>query len=280
MQSLWMLVASLAFAVMGALVKAGAAQHSTVELVFYRGLFGVVAIGAFVLATGRSLRTPHAHIHVGRGVSGVVSLLMWFYAIATLPLAMATTLNYTSPMFVAALSALLYKRRDERALGATIALGFVGIVLVLRPTFAADQIVAGLAGAGSGFLAAVAYLSVRRLGELGEPEWRVVFYFSLLMTVACGAWLAVAGAHLPTWADVPVLAGIGASATTAQLALTRAYSRGKTLLTSNLAYATVLLSALLGLVFWKETLPSLAWGGIALVIASGVAATVVTARRG
>lgn len=280
MQSLWMLLASLAFAVMGALVKAGAAHHSTVELVFYRGLFGTVVIGAFVLATGRSLRTPHVRIHLGRGISGVASLLMWFYAIATLPLAMATTLNYTSPMFVAALSALLYKRRDERALGATIALGFVGIVLVLRPTFAADQLVAGLAGAGSGFLAALAYLSVRRLGELGEPEWRVVFYFSLLMTVACGAWMAIAGATAPRWSDVPVLGGIGASATVAQLALTRAYSRGKTLLTSNLAYATVLLSALMGLLFWGETLPWLAWAGIALVIASGVAATVVTARRG
>jgi drug/metabolite transporter (DMT)-like permease len=280
MQSLWMLVASVAFAVMGALVKAAAAHHSTVELVFYRGLFGVVAIGAFALATGRSLRTAHAGAHFGRGVSGGVSLLMWFHALAVLPLATATTLNYTSPLFVAALSALLYKRRDERALGLTILLGFAGIVMVLRPTLAADQAVAGLIGAGSGLLAAVAYLSVRRLGELGEPEWRVVFHFSLLIALACGAWMIVAGARPVTMASAPLLAGIGITATLAQLALTRAYARGKTLLASNLAYATVLLSALLGLALWGETLPAIGWAGMALVIASGVIATIRTARRG
>jgi drug/metabolite transporter (DMT)-like permease len=279
MQALWMLAASLAFAVMSAFVKAASAYHSPAELVFYRGLFGVIAIGGFALATGRSLRTPHGAAHAGRGLSGGVSLLMWFYALAHLPLATATTLNYTSPLFVAVLSALIFKRRDERALGLTIALGFVGIVLVLRPAFSGDQALAGLVGAGSGMLAAVAYLSVRRLGELGEPEWRVVFYFSAIIALGCGALMVATGARPITASSAPLLLGIGFCATTAQLALTRAYSRGKTLLASNLAYATVLLSALLGLALWGETLPPVAWAGMALVIASGVIATVRTAQR-
>lgn len=274
-----MLVASVLFAVMGALVKAGSAFHTAAELVFYRGLFGVVAIGTFAAVSGRTLRTPHARVHLGRGVSGFVSLLMWFYAIANLPLATATTLNYTSPMFVAALSALVFRRRDDRALGLTIVLGFAGIVAVLQPTLESDQAFAGFVGAGSGFLAAVAYLSVRRLGELGEPEWRVVFYFSLTMSVACGLWMLATGARAVTWASAPILLGIGASAMGAQLALTRAYARGKTLLASNLSYATVLLSALLGVYFWGETQTPLAWAGMALVIASGVVATVLTAQR-
>jgi drug/metabolite transporter (DMT)-like permease len=279
MQALWMLAASLAFAVMTALVKAGAAHHSPLELVFYRGLFGTIVLGVFAIATRRSLATPHARMHLGRSASGIGALLMWFYALAHLPLATATTLNYTSPLFLAALSAVLFKRRDERALGATIAVGFVGIVLVLRPAFQEDQILPGLVGAASGFLSALAYLSVRRLGELGEPEWRVVLYFSALMTLICGAGMALLGAQPITLESAPLLFGIGLSATAAQLALTRAYSRGKTLLASNFSYATVLGSALLGLVVWGETLPPLAWGGIALVIASGVAATVIGARR-
>ncbi len=279
MQALWMLAASLAFAVMTAFVKAGAAHHSPLELVFYRGLFGAVAIGAFALATRRPVGTPHVRMHVARSASGIGALLMWFYALAHLPLATATTLNYTSPLFLAALSAVLFKRRDERALGLTIAIGFVGIVLVLRPTFQEEQTLPGLVGAASGFLSALAYLSVRRLGELGEPEWRVVLYFSVLMTLACGAGMLFLGANPITRQSAPLLLGVGVCATAAQLALTRAYSRGKTLLASNFSYATVLLAALIGLVGWGETLPPIAWAGIALVIASGVAATFIGARR-
>jgi drug/metabolite transporter (DMT)-like permease len=279
MQALWMLVASLAFAVMTAFVKAGAAHHSPLELVFYRGLFGTAAIGAFALATRRDLGTPHLRMHLGRSAAGVGALLMWFYALAHLPLATATTLNYTSPLFLGALSAVLFKRRDERALGVTIAVGFAGIVMVLRPTVQEDQTLPGLVGACSGFLSALAYLSVRRLGELGEPEWRVVFYFSALMTLACGAGMVALGARPVTAQSAPLLLGIGICATAAQLALTRAYSRGKTLLASNLSYATVLLSAVIGLALWGETLPAVAWAGMGLVIASGVAATVIGARR-
>jgi drug/metabolite transporter (DMT)-like permease len=98
----------------------------------------------------------------------------------------------------------------------------------------------------------------------------VVFYFTLLATVGGGAWMAVAGFHRPLAGDWVWLAGIGVTATLAQLALTRAYHRGRTLMVGSLAYTTVGFSALYGVLLFDERLPLLAWIGMAVVAAAGV----------
>jgi S-adenosylmethionine uptake transporter len=277
MQSLWMLVASLLFALMGGLVKLAATQYSAAEIVFFRGLFGVLTIGGFAALTGRRLATPVPRLHLTRGLVGFTALLLWYQAIASLPLATATTLNYTSPIFIALFTFAVLRERDDWRLGAAILAGFAGVALVLRPTVASESLADGLFGLASGALAAAAYLHVRHLARLGEPEWRIVFYFSLTMALATGLWMLVAGARPPTTRGAAILFGVGLFATLAQLALTRAYARGRTLAASSLAYATVVFSALIGWIAWDETLGPAAWIGVALVVASGVAATVVAA---
>jgi drug/metabolite transporter (DMT)-like permease len=119
-------------------------------------------------------------------------------------------------------------------------------------------------------LAAVAYVNVKNLGRLGESEWRVVFYFTLLSTAGGAAWMAMAGFHTPQAGDWPGLIGIGVTATLAQLALTRAYHRGRTLTVGSLAYSTVGFSALYGVLLFGERLPLMAWIGMAVVAAAGV----------
>jgi len=277
MQSLWMLVASLLFALMCGLVKLAAAEYSAAEIVFFRGLFGIVSIGGFALATGRRLATPIPRLHLARGLVGFGALLLWYQAIAALPLATATTLNYTSPIFIAMFTLGVLRERDDWRLGAAILAGFAGVALVLRPTVAAQSLGDGLLGLASGALAAAAYLQVRHLARLGEPEWRIVFYFSLTMSIATGLWMLLAGAQPVTPRGTAILFGVGLFATLAQLALTRAYARGRTLAASSLAYATVVFAALLGWLVWDETLGVVAWLGIALVVASGVTATLVAA---
>jgi len=103
-----------------------------------------------------------------------------------------------------------------------------------------------------------------------------VFYFTLLSTLGGGAWMLVAGFHRPAPLDWLILAGIGLSATLAQLALTRAYHRGRTLTVGTLAYATVGFAAVYGVVLFGERLPWLAWLGMALVVAAGVLAVRVS----
>ena len=100
-----------------------------------------------------------------------------------------------------------------------------------------------------------------------------MFYFSLVGTLLGAAGLALTGAAMPTPRDALYLAGVGLSATLAQLAMTRAYGRGGTLLPATLQYAIVPLSALLGTVEFAEPLPLASWIGIAVIVASSVLAT-------
>ncbi len=274
MKSSWMLVAAALFALMSVLVKHASATFSSAELVFYRSAFGLLAIWGVIAIRHRRLLAPlataHIKAHLWRGLAGFTALLLFFHALSRLPLATAVTLNYTAPLFLAALSAWWLHERHGRGLVGAVLLGFVGIVLLLRPQVQGQEWLPALAGLASGMLAAVAYVNVKNLGRLGESEWRVVFYFTLLSTVGGAAWMAVAGFHLPRAGDWPWLIGIGVTATVAQLALTRAYHRGRTLTVGSLAYTTVGFSALYGVLLFGETLPLLAWIGMVVVAAAGV----------
>jgi len=265
-----MLVAGLLFACMGVLVKYGAVHFSISELVFYRSLFGLFILYAMLRRAKITLATLHWRSHLWRGLSGTIAMMLFFYCISALPLATAITLNYTSSLFISILTVLVLKEKFHLPLSSALAVGFMGVVLLLHPTLAHDQLLSGLLGLLSGLLAAVALLNVRHLGHLGEPGTRVVFYFNLISALVSGMWILTGSLHIISLSDLPLLAAIGASATFAQLAMTRAYRTGQTLVVGSLAYSTIVFSALFGLLFWHELLSLSAWLGIALIIASGM----------
>jgi len=271
MSALWMILASLFFASMGVCVKLGAEFFPTAELTFYRGAVGVIVMTILMLSRGTSFRTPHWRRQISRGVAGTVSLACYFFAISILPLATAVTLNYTSPLFVALmLSAWLGEHLPRQAMVA-VGVGFVGVVVVLQPTFAAAQWHGALAGLGTGLIASLAYIHVRELGRLGEPESRTVFYFSLLTTLAMlPLVLAGEGFHMPDAHGAALLAGIGLFGAAAQLAMTRAYRYGTTIVAANLAYSTVVFASLFGVVFWDEAISPMALFGMLLIVSSGI----------
>ena len=272
MQSLWMLVASLLFACMGVCVKLAAETHSAVEITFYRSFISLLIMFVLVRLHGVRLATPHWRWQVSRGVIGFAAIFAYFYAIILLPLATAVTLNYTSAIFLAIYLALAGMRMSGGILGALL-VGLLGVAMLLKPTLHANQLSAGLIGLGSGVLAGMAYFSVRELGARGEPETRTVFYFSLVSSVCAGLWLLFSELHAVDLRSGLLLLGVASFATAAQLAMTRAYTRGKTLLSAALAYSTVIFSSLFGVLFWGEVLDASAWFAIALIILSGIAAT-------
>ena len=272
MQSLWMLVASLLFACMGVCVKFAAETHSAVEITFYRSFISLILMFGLVRLQRVTLATPHWRWQVTRGLVGFVALLAYFYAITLLPLATAVTLNYTSAIFLAIYLSLAGMRMRAGIYGALI-LGLVGVVGLLKPTLHADQLFGGLVGLASGVMAGMAYFSVRELGSRGEPETRTVFYFSLVSSVCAGVWLMFSELHAVDLQSGLLLFGVASFATAAQLAMTRAYTRGKTLMSAALAYSTVIFSSLFGVMFWGEVLEGSAWLAIGLIILSGIAAT-------
>lgn len=265
-----MLVAGLLFACMGVMVKYGSPHFTTSELVFYRSFFGLLVVYAMLVRAKVAIPTRHWRNHLWRGLSGTIAMMLYFYCIGVLPLATAVTLNYTSSLFISALTVLVLKEKFHLPLSSALTVGFAGVVLLLHPTLAHDQLVPGLLGLLSGLLAAVALLNVRHLGILGEPGVRVVFYFNLIATIVSGAWMLQDTLHPVLIGDLPLLIAIGASATFAQLAMTRAYHTGQTLVVGSLAYSTIVFSALFGLLFWNELLSMSAWFGIALIIGSGM----------
>lgn len=265
-----MLVAALGFAIMGALVKIGAQKFSAAELVFYRSVFGLASIWLYIAIAKLPLRTNHISKHMSRSLVGFGSLVLFFYAIAHLPLATAITLNYTSPLFLAVFMPFLLHEKPKKILLIALAIGFIGVTILLKPTFDKESWLAGLIGLISGIGAAVAYVHVKQLGKLNEPDWRTVFYFTLVSTLGAGLWMLFDDFHTLNWNDMLVLGGLGLSATIAQLALTRAYRTGDTLVVASLAYVTVLLASLFGIVIWSEHLSVDAWLAIGLIIISGI----------
>jgi len=288
MQALWMLLGAAFFATMGVCVKYGSAHFNSAELVFYRGVVGFVFLLVIARQQKVTLRTERLGMHAWRSLVGVTSLSAWFFAISKLPLATAMTLNYMSSVWIAAFivggSLVNWNPKSDQSpwaqgpLAMAVLAGFAGVVMVLRPTMAQDQIYAGLIGLMSGFFAAFAYMQVTALGRVGEPETRTVFYFSIGTILAGLLGMAFMGVSTWEWEHAVWLVPVGVFASLGQLCLTRAYSQGATLVVANLQYSGIVFAALYSLLLFGDDIPLIGWAGMALITVSGMAATLQRAR--
>lgn len=273
MTSGWMVIAGACFSAMGVFIKLAAKDFSVPEMAFYRGLFSLAFVGSIIVVRGYSLRTKHWKPHCVRGAVGFLSFLGYFYSISKMPLATAMTLSYTSPIFLAVFTVLLLKERFPRALLIAIALGFAGSFLVFRPSLSNSQLLPPFFAIFAACFGALAYLNIRKLGRLGEPDWRIVFYFSLIAAIGgfvCQ--LVTSHFHPLTKDNLLLLFGVGFFATTGQLTMTRAFSRGNALVVGALSYSTVLFSCAAGWLVWHDTIEIVSWIGITFIISSGILA--------
>ncbi len=285
MQAWWMVLASFLFATMGVGVKIAAGSFNVAELVFYRGLIGVVFMAVIMRARGTPLRTQVPGMHAWRTLLGTLSLGAWFYSIAYLPLATAMTLNYMSGVWIAAFivgGGILYGQAQRQGpLLATVLAGFAGVVMTLRPTLDQNQLFAGVIGLLSGVGAALAYMQVTALGRLGEPTGRTVFYFALGAAVAGAASMLAMGMtpwSQVTWQAAAWLLPIGVLAAVGQWCMTRAFTQGATLVVANLQYSGIVFAAIYSLVLFGDDVPLMGWLGIVVIVASGIASTVLRER--
>jgi S-adenosylmethionine uptake transporter len=281
-----MLVASALFAVMGLCVKLAAPYFSTGQIVGFRGLIGLFVVLTMVRWQWASLKTLCLGQHLWRGFFGVTALWLWYQAMTQLPLAMSMTLNYTSALWLAVFMMVLAWWHKKRGIAPgfflTLLMGFIGIVLLLQPTMQADQFTSAIMALSSGFLAGLAYLQVRQLGQRGESEFKIVFYLSLICTLAGFLFSSVQsisqGESLIrdvswTWLAWAAILGVGISAALAQLAMTRAYRLGNPLLVANLQYTGIVFSTIFDLWIWELRLDWISWLGISVILLSAMLAT-------
>jgi Glucose dehydrogenase len=273
MQSLWMVAAGFLFACMAVCVKLAAEQYSVAEIFFYRSAISLFYVVILLRMYGISIKTPLWILHILRSGSGSFAMSLNFCAISLLPLATATTLSYTSPLFLAFFLAVLGKVRLNRGKVFALTLGFFGVILLLHPTFNADQLFGGAIGLLGGMFGGFSFLNIKELALRGERDERIVFYFSLVGTVVGLIWTLFLEFHPINLKGGLLLLGTGVFGVVAQLMMTRAYSRGNTLVTASLAYMTVVFAGLFGVILWNDILGIDACLAIFLIAASGVMST-------
>lgn len=275
---LWIIVATFFFSLMGSFVKLGATHFSSVELVFYRSFISLLFLLIYVVISQKEIKTPHLRKQIDRGVVGFLSLAFFFYAIAHLNLGSAMTLNYTSPIFLGFFLPLISHQKIKKSILLCTITGFIGTLFILDPHGEWQSWFAGLIGLISGIGAALAYIHVIQLSKLNEPDWRTVFYFTLVSTLGSGLWISFTDYQKLIWDDVWILIPLGLSATIAQIAMTRAYRLGNSLVIGALSYLTIVFSGVISLLYFNETMRIEDVLGAILIIASGAIASNISLK--
>ena len=163
---------------------------------------------------------------------------------------------------------------------ATIALGFLGVILVFQPSLGAGQEFGALLALTSGFLGSIAYWQIKELGQLKEPSWRIVFYFTIFGTLygLLGCLLFEGGLSPITTDNVWYLLGIAICATLAQCSLTMAFGQGNLLLSSCLQFSAIVVAEIMGVIFFSDPISLMTSVGILVIMIAGVASTVLTKK--
>jgi drug/metabolite transporter (DMT)-like permease len=276
-RSLWMIGASLAFTGMATCIKL-AAEHGvpTGQILFYRGAVSLLLMYLYLRLRRMPLATSHWKAHAIRSGFGLLAMLLYITAIVLLPLPMAVTLNYASPLILASMLLIIYRERAHPLMFVAMFGGLCGIVLLLRPTFDASQWLGGLVALGSAFTAAISALNIRALGKLNEPPARTVLYFSFFITLGALPFFLFSDPGSLSLDGALCVLGVGTLATAGQAMITLAYQRGHTMLVSLLGYSQVVFTSLIAVLLWNDQLSLLSWLGMALIIASGAAASMFT----
>lgn len=267
------------FSLMAALVKLASDRGvMPLEILFYRNALALpVVLGVVLFGPGiASVATTRPMAHLSRSVIGMVSMFLTFQALAMLPLAEATTIGFTAPLFATLLSAVLLGERVHRHRGAAIAVGFAGVLIVMQPgghhVPAAGAAVALLAA----FAVGIVTITVRQIG-MTEPATTTVFWFTVGGTVATSLLLPfVAQAHDgATWG---ILLGMGLLGGAAQILMTASLRNAPIALLAPFDYLQLAWSILLGWLLWSTAPGRATFVGAALIVASGLY-TVYRERR-
>ena len=267
-----MLLASLSFAVMGALVKVSTRGLPFFSVVFARSAVIAAVSYGVVRARRAPLRARNRRLMLWRSGTGFVAMCCYFFALSAIPLATAVTIQFTAPLFVALLSGVVLGERVSPVSWALILAAFVGVALVLSPELASLNL-AALAALLAAILAAFAYLAVRGLRTTDLPE-TIVLQFSIFSLVASAPALLLL-TRWPTPEEALVLLGVGLCASGGQLGMTHAFRHGDAAFVSAFSYSAVLFGAVLGVIGFGEHITAQTGVGALLVVSAGAALSLV-----
>jgi len=269
----YMIGSGASFAAMIAIVRFLSSEMHTIELAFFRNLFGLAFMVPWVLRVGLGgLRTQRFGTHLFRALVGLAAMLCFFTAIGLLPVAEVTALTFTAPLFATAGAALILKERVRLRRWTAIGVGFAGAIIILRPGAEAIQPAALIALASAGFMA-IAVLSVKALSRTEDPNAIVVYMGMLITPLSLIPALFVWTAPSPEiWVWLVLM---GLVATLGQVMLTRACAAADASVILPFDFSRLVFVSILGFVLFGERPDIWTWVGAALIIS----ATVYVAHR-
>jgi len=265
-----MLVAVALFALMDAGLKLLSPHYPPLQLAALRGASALPLVLAWSLLTvgARGLLRVHWPLHLLRGVLGVAMMAGFVYGLRTLPLSTAYAITFVSPLLVTAMAVPLLGEKVGPRRWVAIAVGLVGVLVVLRPTGAGMFTLAGMAVLGAAVCYAAAAITVRLMAQRDGTQ-AMVFWFMVIL--AAGAGVLSFREWTPIRAqDWWIVAGIGITGTLAQVALTEAFRVGEASLVAPLEYTALLWGVLLDLTLWRTLPDTVTWIGAAIIIISGL----------
>jgi drug/metabolite transporter (DMT)-like permease len=267
---LLMLAAVALFGAMDAGLKLLAPHYAPMQVATLRGASALPLVLAWVLATVgvRGLLHVHWPLHLLRGVLGVAMMAGFVYGLRTLPLTTAYAISFVAPLLVTALAVPILGEHVGPRRWTAIAIGLVGVLVVLRPTGEGMLTLAGLAILLAALCYAAGAITVRLLARRDSTQ-AMVFWFLAILSLIAGAlawrgWLPIRGG------DWWVIAVIGVSGTLAQVALTEAFRRGEASLIAPLEYTALVWGVLADVVFWQVLPSGVTWVGAGIIVASGL----------
>ncbi len=264
---LWALGSSACFAGMGAFTKVAVPLAGVADVVFWRSVIVAAVSLGLALRKRQPLRPGRWGLLLARSGVGLVAMGLFFWSLGQVELGLANAMLYTSPIFLALLSWPLLRERVPLRAALAAGVGLAGVILIVRPG-AVSLEVGLLAALGSGALAALAYIAVRRLRQSDPPE-RIVWFFAVFSSIFTLPFAITSG---PAWGweAAGPLAAVGLCAAGGQLAVTRAYALLEASQVGPLTNATVVFSWALGLAVWGESLGWVSGLGVGLVVLGAV----------
>ena len=268
-----MVRAAFWFAVMGLLVKLAGETMPPMQIVFARGAITLALATWMLRRAGLSPRGNRPGLLLTRGLVGSAALVTYYFALVGLPLAEATVLQQTAPLWTAVFAAFALRERLTLRVAGALLLAFGGVLLIAQPSWlfggaGDDRVSLGFASVGllSAVLSAVAYVTVRQLGRSEEPL--VVVWYLPVVTLPVAAPFALLHWVWPDLRGWALLLGIGIVTQFAQLALTRGLARQEAGRATAVGFLQVAFAAMFGaLVFGAWPTPR-SWGGMALIVTS------------
>ena len=276
--ALCVLSASLTFAILGVVVKVVSRSLPTEMVVFFRNFCSLFFILPWIWYSPPpgGVRTSYFSLHLLRSMAGLGGMYCFFYVIARLQLSESFLLMSTAPLFIPIIAYVWIHEPVERKLRGAVVIGFIGIILILKPGMGVFRPIA-FVGLGAGLLGALAMVSIRRMSS-SEPTIRIVFYFTVFGTLI-SAMPLVWSWQSPKAEIWWLLVFMGLLAAVGQFLLTKGYSLAPAAKVGPFSYSNVVFAMLLGWVLWGESLDFLTWVGAFLIGIAGVITTRKTATH-